>query len=58
MTDPSEPPHMSDRGEKTVYWLALILVIVGLLNAMPGIPGVDDAVAGLFGFKNFVIRKY
>jgi TRAP transporter 4TM/12TM fusion protein len=47
-----------DRGEKIVYWLALILVIVGLLNAMPGIPGVDNAVAGLFGFKNLVIRKF
>lgn len=47
-----------DLGEKLVYWLALALVIVGLLNAMPGIPGVDDAVAGLFGFKDFTIRKY
>ncbi len=47
-----------DLGEKLVYWLALVLVIVGLLNAMPGIPGVDDAFAGFLGFKNFVIRKY
>ena len=48
----------ADFGEKLVYWLALALVIVGLLNAMPGIPGVDDAFAGFLGFKNFVIRKY
>lgn len=47
-----------DTGEKLVYWLALILVIVGLLNAMPGIPGIDDAFEGFLGFKNFVIRKY
>ena len=47
-----------DLGEKLVYWLALALVIVGLLNAMPGIPGVDAAFAGLFGFKDFAIRKY
>jgi len=33
-------------------------VIVGLLNAMPGIPGVDNAFAGIFGFANFTIRKY
>jgi len=47
-----------DFGETLVYWIALALVIVGLLNAMPGIPGVDDAFAGLFGFKDFTIRKY
>ncbi len=47
-----------DIGEKLVYWLALAFVIVGLLNAMPGIPGVDDAFEGLFGFKDFTIRKY
>jgi len=48
----------NDLGEKLVYWLALLLVIVGLLNAMPGIPGVDDFFTGLFGFANFTIRKY
>jgi len=48
----------TDSGEKWVYWLALALVIVGLLNAMPGIPGIDDAFSGLFGYKNFSIRKY
>ncbi len=47
-----------DAGERLVYWLALLLVIVGLLNAMPGIPGVDDLFANFLGFKNFVIRKY
>jgi len=47
-----------DLGERLVYWLALALVIVGMLNAMPGIPGIDDAFAGFAGFKNFVIRKY
>jgi len=48
----------TDLGEKFVYWLALALVIVGLLNAMPGIPGVDAAFEGFLGFKNFTIRKY
>ena len=50
--------NQPDTGERLVYWLALILVIVGLFNAMPGIPGADNAVAGLFGYKNFVIRKF
>ncbi len=52
------PAARLDFGQKLVYWLALLLVIVGLLNAMPGIPGVDNAFAGFLGFKNFVIRKY
>lgn len=47
-----------DTGERLVYWLALILVIVGLLNAMPGIPGIDSAFTNFLGFKNFTIRKY
>ena len=38
--------RQTDFGEKLVYWLALVLVIVGLLNAMPGIPGIDEAFAG------------
>ncbi len=47
-----------DVGEKLVYWLALILVIVGLANSMPGIPGLDEAVVSLTGWKDFVVRKY
>ncbi|MFT5896850.1 MAG: TRAP-type uncharacterized transport system fused permease subunit, partial [bacterium] len=47
-----------DLGERVVYWLALALVIVGMLNAMPGLPGIDDAFEGFLGFKNFTIRKY
>lgn len=56
----SEAPAQQkiDLGQRIVYWLALGLVIVGLLNAMPGIPGIDKAVSGWFGFKNFTLRKY
>jgi len=57
-TEASAPSQQTDLGQKFVYWLALTLVIVGLLNAMPGIPGVDTAFSGLFGFANFSIRKY
>ncbi|MGI9355870.1 MAG: TRAP transporter fused permease subunit [Rhizobiaceae bacterium] len=48
----------SDFGLKLVYWLALGLVIVGLLNSMPGIPGLDSAMVSLTGWKDFTIRKY
>ena len=47
-----------DLGQKLVYWLALALVIVGLLNSMPGIPGLDTAFADLTGWKEWGIRKY
>lgn len=47
-----------DLGQKLLYCLALLLVIVGLLNAMPGIPGLDDMFSGMFGYENFSIRKY
>ncbi len=48
----------ADLGLKIVYWLALALVIVGLFNSMPGIPDLDNAAAGLVGWKDFTIRKY
>ena len=54
----SAPAVRADIGQKIVYWLALALVIVGMLNAMPGIPGVDDVFSGFMGFKDFTIRKY
>ncbi len=57
-TDTPAGEAPTDFGQKLVYWLALVLVIVGLLNAMPGIPGIDNLFAGTFGYKNFSIRKY
>lgn len=48
----------ADIGQRLVYWLALALVIVGLFNAMPGIPGLDNAVSDWFGAKNFILRKF
>jgi len=54
----SAPEARADLGLRIVYWLALALVIVGMLNAMPGIPGIDDAFSGFMGFKDFTIRKY
>lgn len=48
----------NDFGLKIVYWLALVLVIVGLLNSMPGIPGLDNAAAALMGSDDFIIRKF
>ena len=53
-----EREYREDLGERIVYWLALTLVVIGLMNSMPGIPGIDNAFEGFLGFQNFVIRKY
>ena len=59
MSNDSPPrAERGDIGQQIAYGLALVFVLVGLLNAMPGIPGIDDAFAGFLGFKNFTIRKY
>ena len=41
-----------------LYTLAVTVVIVGLLNSMPGIPGLDQALRDLTGRDWFTIRKY
>ncbi len=40
------------------YWLAVALVLIGMVNAMPGIPGMDQAVKDLTGNPNAIIRKF
>lgn len=41
-----------------LYVLSLMIVIVGLLNAMPGIPGLDAEVVSLFRIDWLSIRKF
>ena len=35
-------PAEQDLGMKLVYWLTVAMVIIGLINMTPGIPGYDD----------------
>jgi len=59
MSDAQNAPSQSrDLGLKVVYWLALGLVLIGLLNSMPGIPGLDTAFASMTGWTEWGIRKY
>ena len=59
MSDEAIPAReRRDFGLTLVYWLALALVIVGMLNSMPGIPGMDALAVSLTGWKEFVVRKY
>jgi TRAP transporter 4TM/12TM fusion protein len=41
-----------------VYWLGLVLIVVGLLNVTPSIPGWDELWRSITGIDNFKIRRF
>lgn len=41
-----------------IYWLGLLLVVIGLLNVTPAIPGWDDLWRSITGFDKFKIRRF
>ena len=53
----AETPQRS-MAQMLVFWLSVTFVIVGLINAMPGIPGLDDWAIAITGNDKFVIRKF
>ena len=59
MTD-AEPLRSHRKGltDRIVYFLAISLVLIGLVNATPGIPGLDDLARDIAGDPRFVIRKF
>lgn len=58
MVNSSTPaPSARHFSTRFVYWLAVIFVLAGLLNAMPGIPGLDEWVRGL-GDLGLRIRRF
>ncbi len=44
--------------DRLVYWLALLLVLVGLVNVTPTIPGWDELWKGLTGNSFFKVRRF
>ena len=54
----NKPVKKGKLSEKTMFWLPLMFVIMGLVNAMPGIPGIDQLAKDLTGNPYFVIRKF
>lgn len=44
--------------DQLVYWLGLLLVVVGLLNVTPAIPGWDDMWRSITGIEHFKIRRF
>ena len=55
--DANEIPRKSI-AQFAVFWLSVSFVIVGMINAMPGIPGLDAWVVRITGNDEFVIRKF
>ena len=41
-----------------LFWLALVIVIAGLMNATPGIPGLDTGLRDLTGLDWLKIRRF
>ena len=44
--------------DRVVYWLGLTLVVVGLLNVTPSIPGWDELWKSVTGYDGFKIRRF
>ncbi len=40
------------------FWLSSLLVVIGMINAMPGIPGLDQWASDIAGNPSFIIRKF
>ena len=55
---PSTPEADLSATGPFLYWLAVGLVFVGLLNSIPGIPGLDQAARDISGHDWFKVRKF
>ena len=61
MTDHSQEQRQTEiksTAERLTYWLGLFLVVVGLLNVTPAIPGWDELWRFLTGAEFFKIRRF
>ncbi len=59
MSDSGSPaPLAASFSVRFGYWLAFAFVVVGLFNAMPGIPGLDPLIAQITGQNTLRIRRF
>ena len=63
MSDEQKTAPESEKETKSfigtvVFWLGLILVLVGLINVTPGIPGWDDLWKSMTGNQFFRVRRF
>ena len=59
MSSQTKPEHFpKDRGLRWVYFLSVFMVVLGLVNSTPGIPGYDQLVAQIVGIDGATFRKF
>jgi len=59
MSDPTEEnSSFITRGEKIAAVLGFVLVVIGMLNTTPSIPGLDQLAQDIVGNPALVIRKF
>ena len=49
-------PDLKPRG--ALFWLSLTIVILGLMNAIPGVPGLDNGIRNLTGLDWIKVRRF
>lgn len=59
MSGPIQTEELSKSlGIKCLYFLSIVMVLLGLINATPGIPGYDDLVAQITGREGATFRRF
>ena len=59
MSGPVQTEELSKSlGIKCLYFLSIVMVLLGLINATPGIPGYDDLVAQITGREGATFRRF
>lgn len=59
MSDTSAPEkEQRSIGGTIVYAMALIMVIVGIVNSMPTIPGLDELIRDILGNNKISVRRF
>lgn len=51
-------PRQRDMGLRILYGLSVLMVLIGLLNSTPGIPGYDTLVSEILGRDGVKFRKF
>ncbi|MCC1494326.1 TRAP transporter fused permease subunit [Cognatishimia sp. F0-27] len=55
---PTDAPIRRSFSLRLLYGLSLAMVVIGLINATPGIPGYDALIGRLSGQDSFQLRKF
>jgi TRAP transporter 4TM/12TM fusion protein len=56
--DSERQPIVSLFPNRTVYWLALFFILLGVLNSMPTIPGWDNWWRNITGIEKLKVRNF